>query len=262
MERQLSAVLIADVVGYSRLTQRDEEGTRSRFHDVLTSIILPAIARFGGRLIKNMGDGLLVEFASVVNAVRTAIDVQKALKERNDALPEAERLSFRIGVNLGDIIVEGDDIQGNGVNIAARLQTLAEPGGIVVSRSVYDEVKDKLDIDFESLGLQQVKSIDKPIRAFRANIGTPRKPEAVAKKAVRFPRAWAAVSAALFLLLVGSSILWFKPWSTREAVIADARPSIIVLPFDNLSDDKEQGYLADGITEDITTELARFRACS
>ena len=257
MERRLSAVLIADVVGYSRLTQRDEEGTRRRFDDVLSSIIKPAIGRLGGRLIKNMGDGLLVEFASVVNAVRTAVDFQKALKERNDVLPEAERLEFRVGINLGDIIVEGDDIQGNGVNIAARLQTLAEPGGIVVSRNVRDEVKDKLGISFESLEPQQVKNIDKPIRAFRVNMGTARQP-VVIEKSERFPHAWAAASAGLILLLIGGSALWFKPWATRDGVPADPRPSIIVLPFDNLSDDKQQGYLADGITEDITTELARM----
>ena len=261
MERRLSAVLIADVVGYSRLTQRDEEGTRARFNDLLGSIIRPALERYSGRLIKNMGDGLLIEFASVVNAMRTAIEIQKALAARNSALPEAERISFRIGANLGDIIVEGDDIQGNGVNIAARLQTLAEPGGVVVSRSVYDEVKDKLGIGFESLGLQQVKGIDKPIRAFRANLGATgivRKDAAAGRKISRFPLAWAAVSAALFVLLAGGAALWLDPWTMRESVIPDARPSIIVLPFDNLSDDKEQGYLADGITEDITTELARI----
>lgn len=259
MERRLSAVLIADVVGYSRLTQQDEEGTRRRFHDILGTIIKPAIDRSGGRLIKNMGDGLLVEFASVVNAARTAIDIQKALAERNQALPEPERLSFRIGINLGDIIVEGDDIQGNGVNIAARLQTLAEPGGVVVSRSVYDEVKDKLGIGFESLGPQQVKSIDKPIRAFRANIGTAAKQVSTKAKENRFVRAPALVSAALILLIaVGATAAWFKPWAAREATNAEAQPSIVVLPFDNLSDDKEQGYLADGITEDITTELARI----
>ncbi len=257
IQRRLAAILAADVVSYSRLMERDEASTLSALRTRRRDVLEPIVSHHQGRVFKETGDGLLVEFASVVNAVRTAIDIQQALAGRNDALPEAEKLSFRIGVNLGDIIVEGDDIQGNGVNIAARLQTLAEPGGIVVSRNVYDEVKDKLDIGFESLGPQQVKSIDKPIRAFRANIGTARKPEAVAKKARRFPLAWAAILAALFLLLAGGSALWLNPWATREAVIADARPSIIVLPFDNLSDDKEQGYLADGITEDLTTELAR-----
>ncbi len=258
MERRLSAVLIADVVGYSRLTQQDEEGTRRRFHDILSTIIKPAIDRSGGRLIKNMGDGLLVEFASVVNAARTAIDIQKALAERNLALPEPERLSFRIGINLGDIIVEGDDIQGNGVNIAARLQTLAEPGGVVVSRSVYDEVKGKLGIGFESLGLQQVKSIDKPIRAFRANIGAALKPASAMAKETRLARTPVLALTAVILLIAAGAAAWFKPWTAREATNAEAQPSIIVLPFDNLSDDKEQGYLADGITEDITTELARI----
>ena len=258
MKRRLSAVLIADVVGYSRLTQQDEEGTRARFNEILLAIIKPAIEGGNGRLIKNMGDGLLVEFASVVNAVRAAADIQKALAERNRTLPEAEQLSFRFGINLGDIIVEGDDIQGNGVNIAARLQTLAEPGGIVVSRSVYDEVKDKLGFGFESLGPQQVKGIEKPIRAFRANLGVARKPAGAVATKAGFPRAWAMIAAALFVLAAGGAAFWFTPWFTHKAVTQDARPSIIVLPFDNLSDDKEQGYLADGITEDITTELARM----
>ena len=163
MERRLVAVLIADVVGYSRLTQRDEEGTRARFNDVVASIVRPELDRYGGRLIKNMGDGLLIEFASVVNAMRTAIEIQKALAARNNAVPEAERISFRIGANLGDIIVEGDDIQGNGVNIAARLhgifhrlvkQWRKQKADADLGNALLDAVPGRIDLDAQ--GAQHV----------------------------------------------------------------------------------------------------------
>ena len=158
MERRLAAVLIADVVGYARLSRSDEEGTRSRFQADLHEIFEPKIGDHHGRLVKTMGDGLLVEFHSVVDALRCAIEVQRAEAERNASVPVDRRLSFRIGINLGDVIVEGDDIHGDGVNIADRLQNLAEPGGIAVSSSAYDQVRSKLAVGYADLGRQTVKT--------------------------------------------------------------------------------------------------------
>ena len=167
MTRRLVAVLIADVVGYGRLSQRDEEGTRARFQADLQELFQPKIAERGGRLVKTMGDGLLVEFPSVVDALRCAVEVQQAKTERNAGVPADHRIEFRIGINLGDVIVEGDDIHGDGVNIADRLQGLAEPGGIVISGTAYDQVEQKLAVGYEFRGKQRVKNIDKPVRVYR-----------------------------------------------------------------------------------------------
>ena len=176
MERRLAAVLIADVVGYGRLSQIDEEGTRARFQADLKEIFEPKIAAYRGRLIKTMGDGLLVEFPSVVDALRCAVEVQQEKAKRNAAAPPEQRLDFRIGVNLGDIIVEGDDIHGDGVNIADRMQALAEPGGVAISGTAYDQVKAKLPVGYASLGEQKVKSIAEPVRVYRVRAWTRRRP--------------------------------------------------------------------------------------
>ena len=167
MERRLAAVLIADVVGYSRLSEIDEEGTRARFQADLNEVFEPNIGAHHGRLVKTMGDGLLVEFQSVVDALRCAVEVQREKGERNAAASQETRLVFRIGVNLGDIMVEGEDIHGDGVNIADRIQTLAEPGGIAISGTTYDQVKSKLPVGYVSLGEQMVKNIAEPIRIYR-----------------------------------------------------------------------------------------------
>src|SRR5262249_10242049 len=167
MERRLAAILIADAVGYSRLSHLDEEGTRTRFLSHLKEIFEPKITEHRGRLVKTMGDGLLVEFPSIVNALRCAIDVQAADARKNADTPQDQQLRFRIAINLGDVIAEGDDVHGEGVNIADRLQSLAEPGGIVISGSSYDYVKNKLTVALESLGEQRVKNIDDPVRAYR-----------------------------------------------------------------------------------------------
>jgi adenylate cyclase len=167
MERRLAAVMIADVVGYSRHSQADEEGTRARFQADLHEIFEPQIAEHHGRLVKTMGDALLVEFHSVVDALRCAVEVQRTKGERNASMPERGRLVYRIGINLGDVIVEGDDIHGDGVNIADRLQQLAEPGGIAVAGTAYDQVKAKLPIGFASLGGQRVKNISEPVRVYQ-----------------------------------------------------------------------------------------------
>ena len=166
MERRLAAVMIADVVGYGRLSQVDEEGTRARFQANLKEIFEPKIAAHHGRLVKTMGDGILVEFQSVINALRCAVDIQRAEGELNAGAPAGERLEFRIAINLGDVIVEGDDIHGNGVNIADRLQALARPGGVVISGTAYDQVTKRLDVGYEFLGEQRVKNIAEPVRVY------------------------------------------------------------------------------------------------
>ena len=167
VERRLAAILSADVVGYTRLMRADEEGTLARFHAHHAELVEPKIAEYKGRIVKLMGDGLLVEFASVVDAVRCATEVQRGMPARNAGVPEDEQIVLRVGINLGDVIVEGDDVHGDGVNIATRLQEIAPPGGISVSGVVYDSVKDKLAPGFEDLGPQQVKNIAEPIRAYR-----------------------------------------------------------------------------------------------
>src|SRR5467141_3287281 len=167
VERRLTAILAADVAGYSRLMGADEEGTHERLKAHLRELVDPKIKEHHGRVVKNTGDGMLVEFPSVVDAVRCAVEVQRGMVERNAAAPVDERIEFRVGINLGDVIVEGEDIFGDGVNIAARLEALAEPGGICVSRVVRDQVRDKLDLAFEDMGEQQVKNIARPVRVFR-----------------------------------------------------------------------------------------------
>jgi len=164
MERRLAAILAADVVGYSRLVRADEEGTLAAFAQLRADLIDPQIARHRGRIFKLMGDGMLVEFASVVDAVRCAADLQRLLSAHNAALPIDKRLEFRIGINLGDVVIDGADIHGDGVNVAARLESLAEPGGVCVSGAVYDQVRDRLDLPFADMGEQQVKNIDRPVR--------------------------------------------------------------------------------------------------
>jgi adenylate cyclase len=263
MERRLAAVMIADVAGYSRHSQADEEGTRVRFQADLHDVFEPKIAEHHGRLVKTMGDALLVEFHSVVDALRCAVEVQRTKQESNASVPERGRLVYRIGINLGDVIVEGDDIHGDGVNIADRLQQLAEPGGIAVAGTAYDQVKAKLPIGFASLGGQRVKNIAEPVRVYRVLMD----PKDIGKtvderKAMSHLRGWPAAVAAAFVA-VAVTTAWWHPWEPRPETVTAAlsplpdKPSIAVLPFNNMSADAEQGYLADGLTEDLTTELAR-----
>lgn len=227
LERRLAAILMADVVGYSRLMSADEEGTFSAVTDCLSEVIEPCILAHRGRLVKTIGDGVLAEFVSVLDAVRCAVAVQDAMVERNVDIPEAKRIIYRIGVNLGDVIVQDDDIFGDGVNVAARLEGLAPPGGIVLSGSVFDQVAARVTTGFEDLGPQKVKNIAEPVRAYAA------RPAAEATVALDPP---------------------MPPLSLP------ARPSVAVLPFVNMSRDPEQDYFAEGISEDITTELSRFGA--
>ena len=259
MQRRLAAILIADVAGYSRLSHVDEEGTRIRFQADLHEVFEPGIAAHGGRLVKTMGDGLLAEFPSVVDAVRCAVEIQRAKAERDVAVPADRRLVYRIGINLGDVIVEGDDIQGDGVNIAARLEALAEPGGVAISGTAYDQVEKRLDVGYAFLGEQQVKNIDKPVRVYRVLTN----PEAAGKTVsdVRRPAwPWRWIVLAVTVAAVAAVLAaWLRPWQhvTGPAAVSARAASLVVLPFDNLSGDPAQGYLADGITEDMTTDLAR-----
>jgi len=261
MERHLAAVMMADVVGYGRLSQADEEGTRTRFGALLQAIFEPKIAEHHGRLVKTMGDGLLVEFPSVVNALRCAVDVQRAIAEHNLGQPPGQKLEFRIGINLGDVIVENGDIHGDGVNIAARLQTLAAAGGIVISGAAYDQVKNRLEIGYQSLGERRVKNVLEPIRVYNVLTDVSRR----RSLPLAWHRQWPALAAIAIILLAAGALAWQRmnapPASlstTAPQPQAALKPSLVVLPFDNLSDDKQQSYLADGMTEDLTTELARL----
>jgi len=224
-ERKLAAILVADVVGYSRLMGVDEEGTLAELTSHLDEMIKPCITEHRGRLVKTMGDGLLIEFDSVVGSVHCAIAIQEAMQERNAGVGKSRRIEFRIGVNLGDVIARDGDIFGEGVNIAARLESLAETGSICISDMVYQGVRSKVDAQFEDLGLQHVKNIGDPVHAYLVRPGK---------------RSEDAVSMA------------------KEALALPDKPSIAVLPFDNISGDLEQEYFADGITEDIITELSKI----
>ena len=263
MDRKLSAILAADVVGYSALMERDETGTFETLVAERKRLIEPEVERHHGRIFKLMGDGLLAEFGSVVDAVECAVALQRGLGERNAGVPQNARLELRIGINLGEVIVDGDDRYGEGVNVAARLEQLAEPGGICVSAKVAREVEKTLAFGFESLGEQRVKNLAQPVEAYRVVLAP--KGAGLARVGGRrglAGRRTAAAAALLVLVALGLGAAWWWGGVGRSPPAAlaagDARPSLVVLPFDNLSDDKAQGYLADGFTEDLTTELARI----
>src|SRR5262245_26278417 len=229
MERRLAAVLIADVVGYGRLSQADEEGTRARFQADLREIFEPSIAAHHGRLIKTMGDGLLVEFHSVVDAVRCAVAVQRAKSARDADVAADRRLAFRIGVNLGDVIVEGDDIHGDGVIIADRLQTVADPGGVTISGTAFDHAIHKADVGFAALGEQRVKNIDDPVRVYRVLLDPAAGGKVIGAKRKTGARLLIlGVAAALAIATVAALLV--RQWS-----LPPDRPSVAVLPFANIS---------------------------
>jgi adenylate cyclase len=223
-QRRLAAILAADVVGYSRLMQADEAGTLASLKARRTEILQPLIATHHGRIVKVMGDGVLVEFGSAVNAVICAIELQRAMDGANRGMPEHRRIVLRVGVNLGDVIVEGTDLYGDGVNVAARLEALAEPGSVFISGKVRQEVANKLQAGFEDLGQQSLKNIAEPVQIYRVS----------------------APVASTDAVILGTTV-------------DSSKPSIAVLPFTNMSGDPEQAYFSDGVTEDIITELSRFR---
>src|SRR5262249_12108354 len=227
VQRRLAAILAADVVGYSRLIEQDEAGTLAALKQRRRGILSPLVAQYHGRIVKVMGDGVLVEFGSAVNAVACAVELQKQMVAANDGVPDDRRIALRIGINLGDVVVEGSDLYGVGLIVAVRLQGMAEPGGICISGGVHDQVGNKLPLTFEDLGPSEVKNIAKPVEVFRLRTDH------------------------------GNSMRQLAEHQSKRA-----SPSIAVLPFDNMSGDARQQYLSDGITEDIITELSRFREIS
>ncbi|MGX9178682.1 adenylate/guanylate cyclase domain-containing protein [Mesorhizobium sp. BHbdii] len=220
MEQRLAAILAADMAGYSRLMEADESGTLARLRTHRIELLDPAIAKNKGRIIKTTGDGMLVEFQSVTDAVKCAVEIQQRMKRRNSDVPQERRIEFRIGINLGDIIFEDEDIFGDGVNIASRIEQLADVGGICVTAAVATQIADRLEIAMEDLGEKTLKNISRPVRLYRIGFDSPVLPEVEAKRSI-------------------------------------SKPSIVVLPFNNMSGDPEQEFFADGLTEDIITELSR-----
>jgi len=226
VERRLAAILAADIAGYSRLMGQDEVGTLARLRALRRDLIDPKVADHKGRIVKTTGDGLLIEFPSVVEAVSCAVEVQRCMADRNAAIAPEQRIEFRVGINLGDVIVEEGDIFGDGVNVAARLEALADSGGICVSRTVHTEVRDKLPYLFEDMGEQSVKNIARPVRAYRLRLDVSGAPSTE---------------------------------SRRPALVLPDKPSIAVLPFQNMSGDPDQEYFADGIVEELITALSRVK---
>ena len=222
VERRLTAILAGDVAGYSRLMGADEEGTLARLNARRREFLEPKITEYRGRIVKRTGDGVLIEFPSAVDAVRCAMEIQRGMVERNEAVTPDRRIELRIGVHVGDIIIEEGDIFGDGVNVAARLEGIAEPCGICISDDAFRQVRDKVDVAFEDMGDQQLKNIARPIRVYRAELGT-------------------------------------AAMKTEKDSTSSTRPSIAVLPFQNMSGDREQEYFADGMVEEIITALSRIR---
>jgi adenylate cyclase len=264
--RKIAAILVADVVGYSRLAGADEDRTLSRLRGLRSDLIDPAIAAHHGRIVKRTGDGNLIEFRSVVDAVRCAIEVQSGMAERNAGLPAERRIEFRVGIHLGDVVEEADgDLMGDGVNIAARLEGIAKPGAICLSEDAYRQVSGRLDMEVTDLGPTKLKNIEKPIRVYSLEVGKfalskPTKRGGVSKR----PLAVLAAGIVALIVIAASAAYFLSANRTATVVPTAASPaeparlSIVVLPFTNLSNDSSQDYFADGITENLTTELSRI----
>ncbi len=264
VERKLVAILAADVVGYSRLMSEREEATLANLH-LCQIIFSECIQNHDGRVFGGAGDSIIAEFQSSVKALHCAIEIQQRLRGRNDNVTANEKMHFRIGINVGDVVIEGNNLMGDGVNIAARLEGLADPGGICISADVYHQVRNKLDIEFESLGKQKLKNIPDPVEVYRGIIETSGTGTAQRKFKTSKIRNWTLMTG-VFGVLVLSIAVWFQ--TTSEISVTPATqtaahkptqfPSIVVLPFNNKSSDPDQGYFVDGITEDIITDLSRL----
>src|SRR5271169_3383918 len=264
-QRRLAAIVSADVAGYSRLMGLDDSGTLAALKTHRRELIDPKIAEYGGRIVKTTGDGLLLEFPSVVEAVRCAVDVQRGMAERNIGVPPEQRIEFRIGINVGDIIIDGDDIFGDGVNVAARLQTLAEPGGICVSRVVRDQVLDKLSFAFEDLGAQAVKNIARPVEAYRVDLATGALPAPIPgwrrwQRVARAPRRWVAAGViALGAVVIPVWLLLPQFWKTAAPALTPAALSVAIAPLAASHGDADASQFAETLTRDLMTGIARKR---
>jgi adenylate cyclase len=266
--RRLVTLLFADVAGYSRMMRADEEQTLIDLRAHLAELVAPVVGRYRGRIVKTVGDGVLVEYGSAVEAVRSAVELQRGMIERNTGVPQERRQSFRIALHLGDVIMSDEDVFGDAVNVAARLVALAEPGSIVLSDSVYEQVRDKLALPFRALGLRSVKNIDRPIRLFAldvASIAEPGSPTATERPSSR-KILWAGAAVAVIVLLAGA-FAFFDGRSGSESAssvsipaVASETLSLAVLVFTNQSGDPAQDYFSDGLTEDITAALGRFKS--
>ncbi len=265
--RRLTAIVAGDIAGYSRLVSEDEEGTLAALRAHRRELIDPKVAAYRGRIANTAGDSVLIEFPSVVEALRCMIDIQQAMGERNADVPEERRIRFRVGVNLGDVIEQEDgDLLGDGVNVAARLEGLAEPGGICLSRAARDQVRDRMDVSFEDLGEVEVKNIARPVRTFRVLLdGAGPAPASGPTHRRRGRRNFQVAAVAVSLAIIGAVLIWQEPWRTeveaasieRMAFPLPDKPSIAVLPFSNLSDDASQDFFADGMTDDIITDISK-----
>ncbi len=259
--RKLAAILVSDVVGYSRLAGSDEDRTLARLRALRSDLIDPTIVVHHGRVVKRTGDGSIVEFRSVVDAVRCAIEVQNGMVERNAGLPPERRIDFRVGIHVGDVVEESDgDLMGDGVNIAARLEGIAKPGAICLSEDAYRQVKSRLDLAVSDLGATQLKNIAEPMRVYSLQVGTPTKAKPTKLSSKRrlalVPLAAAIVA---FIGIAGGAWYFFKAKPTAPTLGSAAHLSIVVLPFANLSGDASQDYFTDGVTENLTTDLSRIR---
>ena len=264
--RRLTTIVAADVEGYSRLIAADEEGTLAALRGHRREMIEPKISEYRGRIANTAGDSLLIEFPSVVEALRCTMDIQRVMAERNAQIPVDRRIAFRIGINIGDVVEQDGDLLGDGVNVAARLEGLSEPGGFCLSRAARDQVRDRLDIALEDMGEVQVKNIARPVRVFKfLQQGASRdgglKP--LSKPARRWLAGLALAAMVVMAIIGGGGFWWFgggqtAPTDPPVAAIHDGKPSIAVLPLDNLSTDKEQEYFADGMSEDIITDLSKI----
>jgi adenylate cyclase len=267
MERRLAVIFAADVVGYSRLMEQDEAGTFERLKARRRELIEPEIEKHHGRIFKLMGDGLLAEFASVVDAVECAISLQRGMTERNASARDNQRIDLRIGINLGEVIVEGEDRYGDGVNIAARLQQLAEPGGIYVSGKVAKEVEKRIAVTFEAMGEQKVKNIAQPVETYGLSMNTADGSSVRATRRLSQKRRWSMLVIGLALLVVVAvTANWLRPWEPkielasveRMALPLPDKPSVAVLPFTNMSTEEGQENFTDGMTDDLITDLSKI----